>query len=71
MAYGVNDEQRQATAKLIATAPELLEELQTTNDFILALYSTINNNSFNKETAQQLMRDRMAKQLSIIDKATK
>lgn len=63
----LNDIYAEANAQLIAAAPEMMAELKTNHDFLFALYSTINNGIFNKETAQQLIRDRMTKQLSIIE----
>ncbi len=66
-----NNAIQESRAKLIISVPQMLDELKTNHDFLLALYSTISNSTFDKDKAQQLLRDRMAQQLQIIDKATK
>lgn len=66
----IEDIEANANAKLVVQSPTMLEELKTNYDFLLALYSSINNPSFNKDEAQQIMLDRMEKQLELVKKAT-
>lgn len=69
--YNNDDARRDINrAKLFAASPNMIDELKVTHDFILALYNSINNQTFNKTTAQQMMRDRMVKMLDVINKAT-
>lgn len=60
-----------ANAKLIAAIPSMIKEMKYTHDLLLRLYSGIDNDTFNKHNTLQSLRDRMAAQLTIIDKATK
>lgn len=64
-------EEANANAKLIAAAPDMFTELKDNHEFLLQLYNAINNrNGLDFNSIQQDMRDRMAKQLDIINKAT-
>lgn len=65
-----NEEAGKANAKLIASAPAMFEELKTTHEVLLEIYNSINNRTFDSHLVQQTLRDLMAKQLSIIEKAT-
>lgn len=52
---------------------EMIEELKTTHEFLLSLYKAIDirPDRLDLKSIQQDLRDRMAKQLQLIDKATK
>jgi hypothetical protein len=60
-----------ANARLIAASPDMIAELKNNHEFLLQLYSALDNrNGLDFDSIQQSLRDRMAKQLSLIDKAT-
>ena len=52
---------------------ELIDELIANHEFLLDLYNSINvrKDDLNFNIIQQHLRDRMAKQLELINKATK
>lgn len=60
----------QAHAKLIASSPEMIEEIKTNHEFLLNLHNKIQyRTGINWEELAQSLRDRMAKQISIMNKA--
>lgn len=64
-------EEAKANAKLIVVAPDMLTELKDNHEFLLQIYGALNNrNGLDFNSIQQSLRDRMAKQLTIINKAT-
>lgn len=73
--YGGNfpdKDEAQANAKLIAAAPDMFADLKENHEFLLRMYNSINTygNAVNLDQIKTDMRDRMAKQISIIEKAT-
>ena len=65
-------EEAKAYAKLFAASPDMITELKENHEFLLRMYNSINTygNAVNLDQIQTEMRDRMAKQLPIIAKAT-
>jgi hypothetical protein len=59
-----------ANAKLIATAPKLLQRERDNHDVMLAIHTALSSSDFNKEDAQQLLRDAMAEILKVIKETT-
>lgn len=59
-----------AYAKLFAASPDMIAELKTSHEFLLQLHNAFNSKSgLDFNAIQQDLRDRMTKQLAIIDKA--
>ncbi len=63
-------EEMEANAKLIAAAPEMLQNEKDNHDKMLAIHYALSSSGFDKEYAQQLLRDAMTKTLDVIKKAT-